>query len=32
MRFNEGLVVVERVAWYQNAQGQGVSLISERKG
>jgi hypothetical protein len=32
LRFDEGLVVVERVAWYQNATSEGISLVSERKG
>lgn len=32
LRFDEGLVVVERAAWYQNATSEGISLVSERKG
>jgi len=31
LRFDEGLVVVERAAWYQNAALEGISLVSERK-
>lgn len=30
LRFDEGRVVVERVAWYQNATSEGISLVSER--
>lgn len=30
LRFSDGLVVVDRVAWYQNADAQGVSMVSAR--
>jgi hypothetical protein len=30
--FDEGLVVVERAAWYRNADALGISLVSERPG
>jgi hypothetical protein len=32
IRFGEGLVVVERVTWYQSAGPEGVSVVSERMG
>jgi hypothetical protein len=32
LRFDEGLVVVERAAWYQNAATEGISLVGERRG
>jgi hypothetical protein len=32
VHFDEGLVVVERAAWYQNADALGLSLVSQRKG
>jgi hypothetical protein len=30
LRFDNGLIVVERVAWYQNADSEGISMVSER--
>jgi hypothetical protein len=30
-RFQEGLVVVERVTWYQSAGPEGTSMLSERE-
>jgi hypothetical protein len=31
LTFRDGLLAVERVAWYQNADTEGISVVSERR-